>query len=164
MRHGPPLRPLAALFAVALLFMPAIGSELRPFNEGSWQTLARAHKGEPLIVHFWSLSCTPCLSELPRWGVFAARHPGVRIVLVNWDRREQDPARVATALAKAGLVGVETWTLADSFEEKMRFGIDPEWMGELPRTVLKARSGAITAFSGAADFAQISNWLSGQSR
>jgi len=83
-------------------------------------------------------------------------------VLINWDSRAGDAARAASALAKSGLAGVETWALAAPFEEKVRFQTDREWMGELPRTRLIARDGSVTYFSRAADFDKIAAWISGQ--
>ena len=36
--------------------------------EGSWQALRQAHDGRPTIMHFWGLTCGPCLVELPEWA------------------------------------------------------------------------------------------------
>jgi hypothetical protein len=65
-------------------------------------------------------------------------------------------------LDKAGLRAVENWAFADRFEERLRFEVDPDWRGELPRTVLMARDGAVTAFSGAADPTTLRRWMDGQ--
>jgi thiol-disulfide isomerase/thioredoxin len=153
---------LACLLAVSLQSQRALGETPRPFVQGSWQALRQAYKGEPVVVHFWGLTCGPCLAELPQWGAFAARHAGLQIILVNWDRRAEDQARIEATLAKAGLGSVKSWVLADSFEEKMRFKIDRDWMGELPRTLLIARDGNVTAFSGAADFSALAAWLAAE--
>ena len=83
-------------------------------------------------------------AELPEWGKFLAGHPGAPLVLVNWETRPQPADRIRATLAKAGLAGAENWTLADDFEQKIRFAIDRDWMGELPRTQLIARDGSVT--------------------
>jgi hypothetical protein len=140
---------------------PAVASEAAPkiFGEGSWQDLTGAHKGQKIIVHFWSLACAPCLTELPEWGKFLAGHPGAPLVLINWESRPQPADRIRATLAKAGLTGAEQWALADGFEQKIRFALDRDWMGELPRTQLIAQDGSVTTVSGAMDFAELAAWL-----
>jgi thiol-disulfide isomerase/thioredoxin len=156
------LSPATAI-AFVLAWAAGAAGETRPFVDGSWQQIVNAHKGEPTIVHFWGLTCGPCLAELPNWGKFTADHPGTKLVLINWDAaRSQDNARAAAALKKAGLNGVESWVFAAPFEAKARFQIDRDWLGELPRTTLLARDGSTTAFSGTADFAKIETWQNEQ--
>lgn len=129
------------------------------FGEESWQDLTDAHKGQRLIVHFWSLACAPCLTELPEWGKFLAGHPGAPLVLISWESRPQPAERIRATLAKAGLAGAENWTLIDGFEQKIRFALDRDWMGELPRTQLIAQDGSVTTISGAMDFSKLAAWL-----
>jgi thiol-disulfide isomerase/thioredoxin len=159
------MRRVFVFWALALMLSmsspPGVAGENAPkiFGEGSWQDLTGAHKGQKIIVHFWSLSCAPCLTELPEWGKFLAGHPGAPLVLINWESRPQPADRIRATLAKAGLAGAETWTLADDFEQKIRFAIDRDWMGELPRTQLIAQDGSVTTLSGAMDFSKLAAWL-----
>ena len=158
------MRRFLVLCALALVLAvsssPGVAGETAPkvFGKGSWQDLIGSRKGQPLIVHFWSLACAPCLTELPEWGKFLAGHPGAPLVLINWPDRPQPADRISATLAKAGLAGAENWTLADDFEQKIRFAIDREWMGELPRTQLIARDGSVTTFAGAMDFSKLAAW------
>jgi thiol-disulfide isomerase/thioredoxin len=131
----------------------------QPFDSASWQTLTNSHKGRPLIVHFWGFTCGNCMVELNDWGRFAKEHPSVEIAFVNWDRRGAKSSRIAQALAKAGLGGVQSFVLANGFEEKLRFAVDRDWMGELPYTRLIDGDGKATTFSGTADFKKLSEWL-----
>ena len=86
----------ALALALALSWTPGIAGEnaSKSFGEGSWQDLTAAHKGRPLIVHFWSLACAPCLTELPEWGKFLAAHPGAPLILVNWESRPQPADKI----------------------------------------------------------------------
>ena len=151
----------ALALALAMSWALGVAGENAPkvFGEGSWQDLTVAHKGQKLIVHFWSLACAPCLEELPEWGKFLARNPDAPLVLINWESRPQPEDRIRATLAKAGLAGAENWTLTDGFEQKIRFAIDRDWMGELPRTQLIAQDGSMTTVSGAMDFAKLTAWL-----
>jgi thiol-disulfide isomerase/thioredoxin len=160
------LRHLVALF-VLFVVAPnerATAAEALPFGRGSWQELRQAHAGQPTVVHFWALSCGPCLVELPVWGALVRERPDLRLVLVNTDRVSEKPERMIAMLDKVGLGAVESWAFADRFVERLRFEIDPDWRGELPRTVLIGRDGAVTAFSGAADAATVHRWLDSQVR
>ena len=159
------MRRVCVACAVALaLVLPteagiAGGNAPKAFGQGSWQALTGAHKGKPVIVHFWSIACAPCLPELSEWGNFLAAHPEAPLVLVNWESRPQPAERISNTLAKAGLSGAENWALADDFEQKIRFAIDRDWMGELPRTTLIGRDGTVTTFSGAIGFSKLAAWL-----
>ncbi len=156
---------VAALIALAL--MASIGRasdklETRPFDPASLQQLVDAHKGRPVIVHFWGLTCGTCIAELKGWGTFIAAHPQATLILVNWDERGARPAQIGPALQKSGLGSVPSFALGEGFEEKLRFAIDRDWMGELPYTRLIAADGSATAASGATDFSDLKAWLANQ--
>jgi hypothetical protein len=149
-------RLLAAL--LLLLAVPAWAGDITPFGRGSWQDLRAAHAGRPLIVHLWSLTCAPCLAELPHWRTLAG---GADLVLVSTDSMEQAP-RLKSTLARAGLGGVESWAFADPFTERLRFEIDRRWHGELPRTLLIAADGTTQAMTGTVESGALAAWLKRQ--
>jgi len=161
MKRAPFLVAIATV--VVLLCSPLVAiAETRAFEAGSLEAIASASKGHPVIVHFWGLTCSNCMAELKDWGAFARAHPEARIVLVNWDQRGGDEKRMVKALGDAGLGGVTSFVLGSGFEEKLRFAVDPGWMGELPYTRLTKSDGSVTTFSGAADFQEINRWLATQ--
>lgn len=146
---------------VALLLVlaaPAWAGDTKPFGRGSWEALRAAHAGRPLIVHLWSLTCAPCLVELPNWRTMAG---GADLVLVSTDPVEQAP-RLSATLARAGLGEVESWAFADPFTDRLRFEIDRRWRGELPRTVLIAADGSVEAITGVVDADVVAVWLKRQ--
>lgn len=116
------------------------------------------------MIHFWGLTCAPCLVEMPLWGRLKAERPDLRLVLLAADPVQQDSTRVTATLAKAGLGGVESWNFTDRFYERLRYEIDPAWAGELPRTVMIAADGTITVLAGVADLAQVRAWLDAQAK
>lgn len=152
---------LTALTSLALA-TSASAQELKPFVKGSFAAIRAAHAGKPLIVHVWALACPPCLAELPEWGRLAAANPQVRFVLIEADQpranAKPDP-RAIERLRTAGLAGIENWAFADRFEDRLRFEIDPDWQGELPRTFLFTRDGTQSAFSGSFDPATLNHWI-----
>lgn len=120
MKRGWPALLLAACC------LHAHAAELKEFMPGSWAGILRARQSEPMLVNFWS--------ELPMLGELRRRHPGLRIVMVAADDIAEAEA-VMAALDAAGLSAADNWIFADSFVEKLRYEIDPTWLGELPRTL-----------------------------
>lgn len=153
-----------ALVLVLLLGMaaPVQAAEPEPFGRGSFRQLRESHAGQPLAVHFWALSCAPCLEELPRWAQLIRRYPNFRIVLVNTDPPEAD-RQVARALERAGLSRARNMVFADRVTARLRFEVDPDWRGELPRTDLVSRAGEVTPVIGVLPAAELERWLRAQS-
>jgi thiol-disulfide isomerase/thioredoxin len=155
---------LLALVLASATLGTAQAAEPLPFQRGSWDKLRAAHAGEPTVIHFWGLTCGPCLVELPNWGKLAAERRDLRLVLVDADPVPQSPERVAKTLDLAGLGKAESWTFTDRFYERLRYEIDKTWAGELPRTMLVARDGSVTVLPGVADLAKVRAWLDTQTR
>ena len=70
---GKYLRLVAAAGALlALAGGAASAIEFKPYGRGSFAELRKQHAGRPLVVHFWSVTCPPCLAELPDWAKIAS--------------------------------------------------------------------------------------------
>lgn len=139
---------MRALFlVVALLWAGSAVAETRPFGNGSWRDLTDAHAGRPLIVHFWSLSCAPCLADLPNWGALRRQRPDLDIVLVATDPVAQ-ASSIDRVLARSGLGDAPSYAFHTDFVDKLRFEIDRRWRGELPFTRLVAPDGSARSVTG----------------
>ena len=163
---GPTVR-LAILLALLLGLSSLCGAQAAgplSFERGSWATLRASHAGQPTVIHFWGLTCGPCLVELPQWGKLQAERPDLRLVLIAADPLPQEPERVAAMLAQADLGNSESWSFTDRFYERLRYEIDPAWAGELPRTLMIDGDGKITVLPGVADLARVRAWLDAQSK
>ena len=153
--------------AIALLMLSGsatIAAELHPFVRGSWKALRQAHAGKPIVVHFWGLTCGPCLAELPNWTAALKKRTDLKLVLVDASPFGDEPGEVTAALKKSGLDSQENWLFADSFEERLRFEIDPRWRGEMPYTLLIGRDGKVTGMTGVMDFKKLDAWLDRQKK
>lgn len=142
----------------------AATDELRPFVRGSWQDIRKAHAGRPTVVHFWGVTCGPCRTEMPQWGKLLLERPDLSLVVINADLVPNEASAVSAMLAQTGLAAAENWTFADDFVERLRYEIDPQWHGEIPRTMLIAREGATTVIEGVADLESIRAWLDTQKK
>ena len=152
---------LALFFFGLCLAAPLAAQEIKPFETGSLEKIVAAHKSRPFVLAFWSLACPPCREELALLGdVF--RGDRVRdLVLVATDTPGENAA-LAAALARHGLAGTDAWVFADAFTERLRYGIDRQWQGELPRTYLYGADGSIEAVSGKLSPRQLQQWIERQ--
>jgi thiol-disulfide isomerase/thioredoxin len=157
-----------SIFVAVLLGLASLAtaraSDPLPFARGSWARLRAAHAGQPTIVHFWGLTCGPCLVELPKWGKLLAERKDMRLVLLAADLLPQPPDELAATLDRDGLGSAESWAFTDRFYERLRYEIDPTWAGELPRTELISADGKVTVLPGVADLSKVRAWLDEQAR
>lgn len=149
---------LATALLLALQTPDAMALDFKPYGRGAFGEIAKAHAGRPLIIHFWSVTCPPCIAELPQWAKTLEAQKGVDIVFVNTDG-EEDRARAQARLEKAGLGKAAHYGFADDFVEKLYFEADRTWRGELPFTALVAPDGKVTTVTGAVDDPLVVNWL-----
>jgi thiol-disulfide isomerase/thioredoxin len=156
------LASLTALALFATVVSAATEGELRPFKRGSWQEIRRTHATQPIVVHFWGLTCGPCRIEMPKWGRLLQERPDLKLIAIDADLIPNEASLVSEMLAKTGLASAENWMFADDFVERLRFEINPRWRGEIPMTLLIARDGKITTIEGMADPAQVRAWLDAQ--
>ena len=66
-------------------------------------------------------------------GTILEDNPDLPFVLISTDPIE-DREWAYDFLQDFGLAERPSWMFADSFEERLRFSIDPNWYGELPRS------------------------------
>jgi thiol-disulfide isomerase/thioredoxin len=153
---------LLAMILVGASAALATDGEVRPFKRGSWQQIRRAHDGQPIVVHFWGLTCGPCRGEMPKWGRLLKERPDLNLIAIDADLVPNAAELVKDELAKTGLAGAENWMFADDFVERLRFEINPRWRGEIPMTLMIARDGKTTTIEGVADTGQVRDWLDAQ--
>ncbi|MEW6313986.1 MAG: TlpA family protein disulfide reductase [Pseudomonadota bacterium] len=134
--------------------------EVRPFMRGSQQAIVAAHQGQSFVLALWSLDCAHCRDDLALLGKLQAKYRKIKVVLVATDA----PARQREIQAVARqyrLHRAESWVFADSFVERLRYEIDPQWYGELPRTYFFDTHGQATAVSGKLAPQATEDWVRG---
>jgi thiol-disulfide isomerase/thioredoxin len=151
-------RSLAAATALALASSAGLALDFKPYGRGAFADIVKAHAGRPLIIHFWSVTCAPCLVELPQWAKMLGEQKDADIVFVNTDD-EEDRARAQMRAEKAGLGKATHYGFSDDFAEKLYYEADTNWRGELPFTALVAPGGGVTSVTGAIDDPLVAKWL-----
>jgi thiol-disulfide isomerase/thioredoxin len=152
----------SALLSLLALFCAeaANAGDLRVFGPADMRAIETAHAGRKFIVAIWSTDCPPCRRELSLLGTFSADHPNLPVVLIATD--PPDNAEVVRGvLASFELPRADFWLFGDAGAERLRYTIDSEWRGEMPRTYLYGADGGRLGISGpiSADF--LERWLDG---
>jgi len=116
-----------------LLLLPGLAAaEFHIFSSESLDKITAARKGRPFLLLLWSVDCPPCLKELELVGQLHTQFTLDGLVLISTDSTDYaDDAQ--QILTRYGLANAENWRFTGSFPERLRYRIDPNWYGELPR-------------------------------
>lgn len=105
---------------------------LNPFSDESLKEIADARNGHPFLLVLWSIDCPPCLKELKHIGQLYSEFTPGSLVLVSTDGADY-AEEAQQILTQSGLANAESWLFSGGFPERLRYRIDPNWYGELPR-------------------------------
>ena len=99
---------------------------------------------------------------MPEWGKLVAKSPAATIVMLHAERLPPDPKMVREMLDDAGLAHADNWAFSETMLSRLRYEIDPKWLGELPMTLLVAPDGTRRTIIGSANMAEIEAWIAAQ--
>jgi thiol-disulfide isomerase/thioredoxin len=145
------------LTLVALLALPAQAG-LRSFDRDSMHAIESELAGEPFLLVLWSVHCAPCFAELKLLAEMQAAGELPQLVLVATDPlalREE----VELSLEDYRLQATPGWQFADPLAERLRYSIDPDWYGELPRSYFYRADGSREAHSGLLTRERLQGWI-----
>lgn len=153
------------LFAVLLVCMSAVApvnaddaDSIKPFDQDSLDRILAARRGQPFLLVLWSIDCLPCRAELALLEESLGDHPDMDVVLVNADNYAlRDKAH--TVLSQYRLTPAEFWMFSDRQAQRLRYRIDHQWFGELPRSYFYDAGHARVGISGPISRAMIERWL-----
>lgn len=155
---------LLLLQSCAVTLVLASGSlshadNFRPFTADSFEDIKASFAGSEFLVGLWSVDCPPCLVELDMMGEVLKLNPDLPFVLISTDSIE-DREFAADFLEDFELHQMESWMFADNFEERLRYSIDPNWFGELPRSYFFTSNHHMSAHSGIMTPELLQAWFS----
>ncbi len=148
-----------ALFVTVVSLLPlAATADHKAFQADSLQQIEQNYAGKSFLLVLWEMNCFPCHEEMELLAGLKQEHPDANVVLISTDDiSKQD--EVTVMLDKHGLVGIDSWLFADQNIEKLRYSIDPEWFGEIPRNYIYDVDGSRFGFSGKLTQEILDEWL-----
>ena len=121
-------------FCIVLKQAVALESGMQnPFKSGSYQQILDNNKGQPFVLMLWSKTCPSCLKDMEILKTIHLNMPQFKFVLLATDDLF-DAKEVDKIIEQQGLTDLESWIFAEDNVQKLRFGIDQGWYGEIPRT------------------------------
>lgn len=145
---------------VSLLNLSAIAAadNFQPFTVNSFNDIKAEFGEQEFLVGLWSVDCPPCLVELQMMGELLQMNPDLPFVLISTDpidSREE----AELFLEDFSLHKMQSYMFADSFTERLRFSIDSNWYGELPRSYFFTASHEMKSHSGIMSLELLSQWF-----
>lgn len=100
------------------------------------------------VLALWSLDCAYCESNLQALMKVQRAHPReIELIAIATDSVAQKDA-LAQRLRAAGVDALPSRAYADETPERINYLIDPDWGGELPRTLIVRADGTRAGISG----------------
>lgn len=143
---------------IFLLAFQAAHADIRLFNYQSLKQIETSYHNKKFLISFWSIDCPACFKELALFKQLEKQYKDMNLVLVNTDGPEQID-EVNTIIEEYSLQGTEHWIFSDSNTLRLRYNIDDQWGGELPRSYFYDRAHNRVAVSGVIPRQSIVNWL-----
>jgi len=133
--------------------------ESKPFYHNSLKKIESSYLGQAFLLSVWSQECAPCIKELTILAELKAEYPDLNLVLISTD--SIDNASINDSLlAKLGHSDtVNSWAYASEQAEKLRYSIDSNWYGEMPRSYFYDAKGERLATSGLLSEALLRSWI-----
>jgi len=147
------------VFALLTMLLPAVAmAKHQAFTADSLRQIEQQYAGEPFLLVIWEINCFPCREELALLGKLRQAHPDMKVSLLATDNISQID-EIAAILEANQLAGIDSWIFADPNIERLRYNIDPEWFGELPRNYFYDADSSRFGFSGKLTEDVLNEWL-----
>lgn len=144
----------AVLSAVAFAVQAAGTLQFQPLHARDVPALLQTPHARPLIVEIWSLDCSYCrenIARIAQWRRSARQNVDVVMVAMDGPEQAEMLNRALAPLARDGKIGVARmpqYANAEAMPERLRAALDPDWQGEMPRTIILRPDGKRHASSG----------------
>lgn len=145
----------AGLFWSSVL---AASVSFKSFTADSLTAITDARNNRAFIVVLWSVECPPCLEELALLQQLQNQLATNDVILISTDGGEH--ATIASkVIGDHQLERFDNWIFAETMPEKLRYAIDTDWYGELPRAYFYDSEQQRYAHSGMLSKKLIMQWL-----
>lgn len=147
--------PVGAMLLAIAAAAFAHGITVAPLGPAQIPELLNPPAHGERIIMLWALDCAYCAPNMQALAKLQRTHPKrIQLVTVATDNIALR-GKLAEHLAAAGMQGYPAHAYTESSPARINFLIDPQWGGELPRTIVIRADGSHVALSGELTAAQI---------
>jgi thiol-disulfide isomerase/thioredoxin len=146
------------LFFSLIMSTATYGNNFLSFTFDSFSEIKSKFKDQEFLLGLWSVDCPPCLVELNMMGELLELNPDLPFVLISTDSIDTKEDAIEF-LADFNLEQRESWMFADNFVERLRYTIDPNWYGELPRSYFFDKDHNMQSHSGIMTRELLQDWF-----
>ncbi|NOX27128.1 MAG: TlpA family protein disulfide reductase [Gammaproteobacteria bacterium] len=152
------IEKFSVIFVIVYLSISsALANNITLFEESSLADILAQRENRPFILVIWSIDCEPCMKELELLSRLHTTQIHLDVVLISTDGPEQ-LAEVGAVLHRFAITDLDNWLFANSHSPRLRYQIDKQWYGELPRAYFYLDATTRLAHSGALTYEQIDRW------
>jgi len=122
------------LFSLLLLFLSGkTFAQLKIFDKNSLATIEKQYTDQAFILVVWSIECLPCREELELISNIKKQYENINMVFLSTDELAQKEM-INSILKTYKLLNQDNWIFKKSNSPALKFALDPNWYGELPRS------------------------------
>ena len=154
------MKKILIAFATFLFISTFVNAEeisLKSYQKGDWSSIVSLANGKPIAVHFWGVTCAPCVKEMPQWSKFLSSDRDAKVVFIQVD--DVSPEMIRKMLRQANLGNANNYYINSSLDERLRYEIDPKWRGETPITIFIDKAGKKEITVGSVNFQSVKSWF-----
>lgn len=117
--------------------------EVEPIDAGGLRELAANETGNYRLVNLWSITCAPCIAELPEFVTINRMYRGRQFEMITLSADPPDQRDAALKILERNHVSCTNYIFDSDNRDDLAEALDPAWEGPVPYTVLIAPGGDI---------------------
>jgi hypothetical protein len=117
--------------------------QLEPIDAAGLHKLAANESENFRLINLWSLTCAPCISELPEFVTVNRMYRGRHFEMFTLTTDPPDQRDAALQILKENHVSSTNYIFDSDNRDQLAEALDPEWEGPVPYTILIAPGGEI---------------------
>lgn len=134
-------------------------AEIKTFDAQSLQTIESSYTKRAFLLIVWSIDCLPCRHELEMIREVKTEYPDFNLSILATESIEQIN-ELQSVLKEHRLLEQDNWAFKHSNSASLKFKLDPDWYGELPRAYFYDSMHNRFPVSGALSKSQVISWFS----
>jgi hypothetical protein len=122
---------------------------IHAFEADSLQQIVASQKGKSFVLIVWALDCVYCQASMKALMQERRKRKDLHVITLATDpvADAEAAALMKKKLESFGMTN-NAWAFGEAPSEQLRYAIDPQWRGEIPRTYWFDAQGNSVAHSG----------------